>query len=163
MAETQQLTELQRAAMVARYVEIQDISMTAMTAELLAPRNAIMKADQCQFDQEKHAQHHFDEEKKILGISLKLTAVLGGPENQKFVRCSGTYILIYSFNVTGGPPPEERDAFFSAFAGINAVFNAWPFFREYVHSTLGRMGLQPISLPVYRIAPVQAPPNQAKP
>lgn len=160
MAETQQLTELQRASMVARFVEVQDISMAGFSAELLGPRDILDNAGQWEFTQEKQATSHFHEERKLLGVDLKLSAVLSVREKAKvtpLVRCSVSFVLIYAFNVTGGPPPEERDAFFSAFANINAVFNAWPFFREFVHSTLGRMGLQPISLPVYRIAPPAAP------
>ena len=38
-----------------------------------------------------------------------------------------------------------------AFADVNAIYNAWPFWREYVYSTLARMALPPITLPVYRI------------
>lgn len=160
MAEMQQLTEHQRAAMVARFVEIQDVSMVSIEAELLTPNARVISQTGWHFTQEKHAAHHFDEENKLLCIVLTLITELIGSEKeepQKLVRCSGKYVLIYSFNVTGGPPPEEREAFFSAFANINAVFNAWPFFRELVHSTLGRMGLQPIALPVYRITPPAAP------
>lgn len=156
MAETQQLTEYQRAAMVARFVEIQDVSMVALDAELLNPNARVISQAGWQFTQERNSSHHFDDESKLLCVFLTLTTELvrsNNEEIQKLIRCSGRYVLIYSFNATGGPPPNERDLFFSAFANINAVFNAWPFFRELVHSTLGRMGLQPISLPVYRIAP----------
>lgn len=156
MAETQQLTEHQRAAMVARFVELQDISMVSVNAELIQPDARAMLGSNWHFAQERIADCHFDEESKLLCILLTLTADLMGTSNgaeQRLVRCSGKYVLLYSFNVIGGPPPEEKAAFFKAFANINAVFNAWPFFRELVHSTLGRMGLQPIALPVYRVAP----------
>lgn len=167
MAETQQLTEHQRAAMVARFVEIQDISMVAVDAKLLTPKAKMIGSEGWKFDQEKQAVYHFDEEKKLLAIVLDLKVEASGSdggESIKFFRCSGSYVLVYSFNATGGPPPEERDAFFGAFANINAVFNAWPFFRELVHSMLGRMGLQPISLPVYRIpSPPQPATAETKP
>lgn len=42
------------------------------------------------------------------------------------------------------------------FARRNAVFNAWPFFRELMHSTAGRMGIPPLLLPVFRL-PVNPP------
>jgi len=37
------------------------------------------------------------------------------------------------------------------FAKVNAIYNAWPYFREYVHTTMQRMNLAPLILPVYRI------------
>jgi len=161
MSETQQLTEHQRAAMVARFVEIQEISLVSVNAQLITPKAKMLSSESWKFEQEKQATHYFDEEKRILAIVLDLKTEASGDdqgERLALFRCTGSYALIYSFNATGGPPPEERDAFFGAFANINATYNAWPFFRELVHSTLGRMGLQPVSLPVYRVAlPAMSP------
>lgn len=39
------------------------------------------------------------------------------------------------------------------FANVNGIFNAWPYFREFVHASLARMGHPPFILPVYRLAP----------
>lgn len=39
-----------------------------------------------------------------------------------------------------------------AFGEVNGIYNAWPFWREFVYTTLARMGLPPITLPVFRIA-----------
>jgi hypothetical protein len=38
-----------------------------------------------------------------------------------------------------------------AFANLNAVFNAWPYWREHVHQISQRMELPAIVLPVYRM------------
>jgi hypothetical protein len=40
-----------------------------------------------------------------------------------------------------------------AFAETNALFNAWPFFREIIHATMARMNLPPIALPLFRLTP----------
>jgi hypothetical protein len=37
------------------------------------------------------------------------------------------------------------------FATVNAPFNAWPYWREFVQSSLNRLGLPPIALPLFRI------------
>jgi hypothetical protein len=39
----------------------------------------------------------------------------------------------------------------SSFAKMNGIYNAWPYFREYVQTTTQRMNLPPVVLPVYRI------------
>lgn len=41
---------------------------------------------------------------------------------------------------------EEIDAF----GRMNGVYNAWPFWRELVYSTMARMGVPPITLPTFR-------------
>jgi hypothetical protein len=38
-----------------------------------------------------------------------------------------------------------------AFAKVNGVFNAWPYFREVVQSTSQKMDLPVVLLPVYRV------------
>jgi preprotein translocase subunit SecB len=47
----------------------------------------------------------------------------------------------------------------TAFANLNGIYNAWPYFREFVQSTTARMDLPSIILPVFRV-PAS---NQAKP
>jgi hypothetical protein len=38
-----------------------------------------------------------------------------------------------------------------AFKDGNAIFNAWPYFREYLHTSLQRMGLPPLTAPFLRL------------
>lgn len=72
-------------------------------------------------------------------------------------------------------PPDFKatKAEISSFAKVNGVYNAWPYFREYVQTTVQRMNLPPVILPVYRIPPPpknpatastgQAPPSERSP
>lgn len=39
------------------------------------------------------------------------------------------------------------------FAEINGVFNVWPYWREFIQSTMARMNLPVITIPVFRLAP----------
>ena len=43
--------------------------------------------------------------------------------------------------------PEELDAF----GQVNAVFNAWPYWRELVQSSLARMSMPLLAVPVFRL------------
>jgi hypothetical protein len=43
-----------------------------------------------------------------------------------------------------------------AFKDGNAVFNAWPYFREYLQDTVQRMGLPPLLAPFLRLRPKAA-------
>lgn len=44
-----------------------------------------------------------------------------------------------------------------AFKDGNAIFNVWPYFREYLQSTLQRMGLPPLTAPFLRLGPRPKP------
>jgi hypothetical protein len=68
----------------------------------------------------------------LLGPGVELTCVLD-------LR----YTLPEGFEST----PEERQAF----ADLNGVFNAWPYFREFVQSATVRMGLPAFVVPVLRL------------
>lgn len=66
-----------------------------------------------------------------------------------------TYGLVYKTTGLAKLDDTELDAF----AQVNGPFNAWPFWRELVHSTLGRMGLPPVAIPTFRMsaAPKELP------
>lgn len=40
---------------------------------------------------------------------------------------------------------------FKQFANLNGIYNAWPYWREFVQNTIVRMGLPSLSIPVFRI------------
>ena len=44
----------------------------------------------------------------------------------------------------------------TTFAETNGIYNAWPYWREFVQSTLARMGLPPVVLPLLRGREVMA-------
>ncbi|MBI2458591.1 MAG: hypothetical protein HYW08_08820 [candidate division NC10 bacterium] len=39
-----------------------------------------------------------------------------------------------------------------AFGKVNALYNAWPYWREIVQTTVARMGLPRLIVPVFRVA-----------
>lgn len=50
---------------------------------------------------------------------------------------------------------ESKDL--EEFARTNALFNAWPYFREFVQNTFSRMSVPAIVLPLLRIGQQQSP------
>ncbi len=42
----------------------------------------------------------------------------------------------------------------STFAKLNGVFNAWPYWREFIQNTVTRMNLPRIILPLYRLTDI---------
>ena len=65
-----------------------------------------------------------------------------------------TWVLDYQL-ASGYRPSAEA---VKAFKDGNAVFHCWPYFREYLQSTVSRMNLPPLTLPLLRLMP--KPPSQ---
>ncbi len=71
----------------------------------------------------------------------------GDDEVGSILAIQATFVLMYAVESLDGLSEENLDAF----GATNGVFNAWPYWREYVQSTVGRMGLPSIAVPVYRL------------
>ena len=64
-----------------------------------------------------------------------------------YLTIEATFVLTYfvdSFE-------NLQDENLRAFAATNGIYNAWPYWREYVQSTISRMGQPPITVPVFRL------------
>jgi hypothetical protein len=70
-----------------------------------------------------------------------------GGEPLALVEC--TWEVDYRL-AEGYQPPAEA---VKAFKDGNAVFNCWPYFREYVQNTITRMNLPPLTVPLLRLVP----------
>jgi len=57
------------------------------------------------------------------------------------------FLLVYSIDDLEGIKEENIKAFGEA----NGIYNAWPYWREFVQNTIARMGLPQLTIPVFRI------------
>lgn len=83
-----------------------------------------------------------DRDRKLLGYLIRFGVEAEEPAFRVFAFFRLSYQLIAS-------DVEESDL--SQFGYWNAVFNGWPYFREYVSSTINRAGLPRLMLPVMRV------------
>jgi hypothetical protein len=72
-----------------------------------------------------------------------------GEEEQLQAEIQGRFEL--SYNIPKGENFSSED--FEAFGEWNAVFNAWPYWRELVQASLARMSMPPLTVPVFRVIP----------
>ena len=70
-----------------------------------------------------------------------------GGDGAVYVSVRAVYELRYALTKR----VNLSDGLLQGFADLNAVFNAWPYWREFVQSSLTRMSLPPVVLPVYRV------------
>lgn len=80
----------------------------------------------------------------VAEINARLVPV--EPEREPAVSVRAAFELRYSLPKDLKVSPAQLNAF----ARINGIFNAWPYWREFVQSTVARMNLPPITLPVFR-------------
>lgn len=85
-------------------------------------------------------------------IHGRRSAEKGVPE----VQIDASFELIYSKPQDMKPTSEELQAF----ADTNALMNCWPYWRELVQTTVARMNLPPLFVPLLRYVP---PPPEKKP
>jgi hypothetical protein len=67
------------------------------------------------------------------------------PVESDFMRITATFEATYE--IEPGEPLADEDI--EAFANVNTQLNVYPFWREFVHSALGRAGVSPFLLPPY--------------
>jgi preprotein translocase subunit SecB len=58
-----------------------------------------------------------------------------------------SFVLTYKINNFQGLTQKG----FKQFANLNGIYNAWPYWREFVQNIIARMSLSPLSIPVFRI------------
>lgn len=69
-----------------------------------------------------------------------------------------SFVLTYRIDEFDGLTQEG----FDQFANLNGVYNAWPYWREFVQNMVGRMGLPPLTIPVFRIVESRSETRTAK-
>jgi hypothetical protein len=65
-------------------------------------------------------------------------------ESEALISLIVTHFIQYTVN---DPERVIDDHTYHVFCQTNAVYNTYPYFREYIHSTCARMGIAPIVLP----------------
>lgn len=86
---------------------------------------------------------------RVIRVALQLEIRDDGDEGSVLAEIRATFELSYAIPEDETFSAEEWEAF----AGLNAVFNAWPYWREFVQTSLARMGFPVLTVPVFRVMP----------
>lgn len=98
-----------------------------------------------------------DEENRIYTVVVKMaTEVVEAKSGVTWFEAEATYMLAYLFNEALPRDVIERDR--AAFATRNAVFNAWPYYREFLQSMSVRTGIPTLVLPLLLLNRIPDPP-----
>ena len=84
----------------------------------------------------------------LIRFVLKVHRKETGSENpEPAVEISCRFVLVYFVKSMEGITEENL----IAFGRTSGVFSAWPYWREFVHSTSLRLGVPSLVLPTFRI------------
>jgi hypothetical protein len=80
--------------------------------------------------------------------SFSVKSVVGDEEDpDQSLVIKATFVVFYTLKTFSG----IEDKHLQAYSFTNGLFNAWPYWREFVQNTTSRMGLTPMAVPVFRL------------
>jgi len=130
---------------VARGVQIRGIELVAANfTRGDAGALPLVSQTQVEPDLGMDVQYGLSENGDQLGCLLTFATLFTEPEPY---RLTAQFRLLYDVVL----PERPSDADLHQFANWNAVFNAWPYWREYLSSTLNRARLAPFLVPVMAV------------
>jgi hypothetical protein len=90
-----------------------------------------------------------DEEKNqiIVFVSFKFKSFSIDKPDKQIIGIAAEFLLTYTISGFEG----LTDKGIKEFGNLNGVFNAWPYWREFIQNTIARMNLPPLTIPVFRI------------
>lgn len=83
----------------------------------------------------------------LIRTKFNLEIRAGGGDGKLQAEVRGIFELSYQVPVDEKFSSDEL----KGFGKVNAVFNAWPYWRELVQSSLTRMAMPVLTVPVYRL------------
>jgi len=132
LSELRQITMIEAKAVLASDLLDQQVSASGLAAEL-----------------KRRTKVTIDKSNTLRGIvGFRLIARAKQKNKPKpLVDISATYLAEYQ--LAQGFTPSEAEC--RAFLSSNVILNCWPYWREYVQTTVARMNLPPITLPFFRV------------
>lgn len=139
--------DLQKAIQLADRANLQNVRLIAANC-LLRPSG--LKGPY-EIDISHSTNIQINKEKKVIVVlpTFALVArVVEKKGNTPDYEISASFALSYSVESFEGLKEEN----FYSFGEANGIYNAWPYWREFVQSTTSRMGISQLTVPVFRIA-----------
>jgi hypothetical protein len=141
------LTPLTRQATLADLRLLESTSSVAITGAMPPPREVT---------QTIVVGSKQDAEKQLIIAQLSLSLVGANADQSVGLRIEATFGLSYSFPSLDGITDEIANAF----CRVLGTSHVWPYWREFVQSMIGRMGLPPFHVPLLRLDQLVKTSNQ---
>jgi preprotein translocase subunit SecB len=141
------ISEFKSLTKVVKRVEFKDMFLTS--SQVHRSLNALeYEFDKVRVDISFKGTLLEDQKKHFLAkvnFSMKATPEETDEDNE-IVSIESEYMLFYVVKDRKGLTKKD----IKAFCSMNALFNAWPYWREYVHSMTNRMELPTFTMPLLK-------------
>lgn len=144
------------AARVSERVEIQDVRLLASTSR----QTPLVSSPQIEVRFSHGVNVSVDREKSLVAVVPRfvMQALQAGQKQKEVaVEVEAVFLLSYSISDLKGLSPNH----YESFAQTNGVYNAWPYWREYLQNAITRMGLPALTVPVFRIGSPPKKPTES--
>ncbi|WP_417746326.1 hypothetical protein [Rosistilla oblonga] len=140
-SETKQSENMRELAVpVSQKVQIVDVKVNAVSAKKLSSQVSEASEVTVEFQCKTIA------EDSLVRVTVNAEVYVTDDADQRFLEVISEHELLYS------TPPNEYFAEnnLEAFGTLNGMYNLWPYLRELVQSMTIRIGMPPLTLPVFR-------------
>lgn len=127
---------------VADRVELEGMRLVGSKCELMS----FPGTEKNKFEATATTEFDIDREKGILFVLVHFGLDAVDDEDRPLAKTQADMLLMYHIEDF----ESLTDDHFKHFADKNGVFNAWPYWREFVQNMTARMQLPPLTLPTYR-------------
>lgn len=130
---------------LSKIVEILNVRLTSTEARVQTgdvPENVSVS-----IAKRSSARYSPDKSLIIVAAEFKVEVFPDAEREKPFVCIEVGFELDYQIPKEVHPSDESL----ASFSRFNGIYNAWPYFREYVQNVIARMGLPNLTIPVFRI------------
>lgn len=142
---------LELAGPVSDRVQIRHV----LLAESLA-RRASHAAKPSQLRLHVNVRTEPNQNEQLIEVFPRFTLTGRTESAEEILRIEALLVVAYQVPTFDG----LEKANFDAFGEMNGIYNAWPYWREFVQSMTVRMGLPALTIPVYRPLANKTPPKE---
>jgi hypothetical protein len=136
------------ALKVSDCVELESV----MLVDCQCKQQRFVKTESRAFDINYSTESNMDTESKRVIVLAKFKWE-GFEANSKdktpFATIEASFVLLYSASNLEGINQENIEMF----GKLNGIYNAWPYWREFLQNSISRMCLPPLTAPVFRLFP----------
>ncbi len=147
-------TDISLAVKISDQVELEEVKLLTSEFRQLPP---ITQGEKF-FDVDRTVRVEVDKDKNRIVVfpKFELKGYSGkkkAEQDEPFLNIKAMFALVYRAKDLSKLSKKAFDSFGQA----NGIYNAWPYWREFVQNVTTRMGLPSLTVPVFRIV---APPQK---
>ena len=137
--------KLKAGLLVSDRVQLKDVRLTSSKCDQIPEATLGEKT----YDIDYSAEVQVDRKSGYIIVIAKFhfKAFAKSKTQKPVVVIEASFLLAYKIENFEGLTQKG----FEQFANLNGIYNAWPYWREFVQNSIVRMGLPSLSIPVFRI------------